>query len=419
MASHFRLARLLLSSWGLSAALRHSERRASDHGAPKTDAEKKRRVVIENATASDPFERTYHYDDWQSGSEKDVLNLQDPVCVTSVGSPKQRCKLLSQKLCRSDSSRLSRMDDTKAVGGPDGLMCFQHRRTCAVVGSSQHLLNATWGASIDRHDLVIRINGAPAGSNDPASERSAYASSVGTRTDVRFVNGAGHIPKVPESSGPVCLFLHEPQAPDECGTGCWRNPGFCNVTCRADKPSQRPFCTKKRCDLDKFRCRAVRMPQREEPDWGDNHVFLDSFYAGIVDQVVPHSTAGFKAVVYAMSICDKVTVVGFGPTCAGSIGDKYYKTEGGGILAWHHYEEELGLLFRADRLGTKALIPPEARKWIAAKEVRVMVPGCVDKAAVSRLNQLFEPFGDSTFVNLVYGPGGRYLDDGAADGLGE
>ena len=53
-------------------------------------------------------------------------------------------------------------------------------RTCAVVGSSGNLVGSALGASIDSHDVVIRMNDAPAAD-------SAHEVDVGKRTTLRLV----------------------------------------------------------------------------------------------------------------------------------------------------------------------------------------------------------------------------------------
>eukprot|EP00392_Amoebophrya_sp_AT5.2_P004934 g4943.t1 len=62
-------------------------------------------------------------------------------------------------------------------------------RTCAVVGSSGILeTTGPHGAGIDAHDVVIRLNGAPAGTPHFEQEEQ-LARIAGTRTDLRVVNG--------------------------------------------------------------------------------------------------------------------------------------------------------------------------------------------------------------------------------------
>ena len=51
--------------------------------------------------------------------------------------------------------------------------------TCAIVGSSGELLRERLGATIDAHDLVVRINLAPVG---------GYEEAVGSKTSLRVLN---------------------------------------------------------------------------------------------------------------------------------------------------------------------------------------------------------------------------------------
>eukprot|EP00415_Alexandrium_ostenfeldii_P000109 UN0109 len=212
----------------------------------------------------------------------------------------------------------------------------------------------------------------------------------------------GLVPDDLWSAPPTCVFLHEPKIPTTCGKYCWDHPGTCNITCPKGV-RMTPYCKTGTCDVRRLPCRG-RSQENKTVDWGDHHVFLDNVHSGIVDVVVPHATAGFKAVIYAMSICDRVSIFGFGPTCDGSIGRRYYREEVRALevaSGYHHYSEELGLLIRASGAGTKAIVPPEARSWITAKKVTVALPSCVDKKVVSRLNQTFQGFGSFMAVNFA------------------
>eukprot|EP00415_Alexandrium_ostenfeldii_P000964 UN0964 len=210
----------------------------------------------------------------------------------------------------------------------------------------------------------------------------------------------GLVPDDLWSAPPTCVFLHEPNIPTTCGKDCQFHPGICNVAC--PKGAKDTHCKTGTCDVSRLQCRGMSQRQ-EDVDWGRHHVFLDNVHAGIADQVVPHSTAGFKAVIYAMSICNRVSIFGFGPTCDGSIGGRYYREVGEVAVAssYHHYTEELALLIRASGAGTTAIVPPEARSWITAKKVTVALPSCVDKTVVSQLNQTFQGFGSSMAVNFA------------------
>jgi len=396
MARGLRLALLLPGCWSLAEGLHvttDAQAGEGDDGKVETvtwmpDFQKRKRIVIAAATPDDPFERVMHHDDWLSGLDgHGDFDLGSPVCITEVGTKMQRCNLVSQKLCNQKSTKIPRSDRRF----PHELgRCFTPRESCAVVGSSGHLLNVSWGDRIDSHDVVIRINAAPSGAEEPG-----LADKVGSHTDVRFVNMYGHVPEGMSDNKPLCLFLHEPKMQEKCGHLCWSHPSTCklNANC-TDKASS---CGKIGCELNRMRCVGGGMKEADHK-WGNHEVFLDNLHAGIADQVVPHSTAGFKAVIYAMSICNHVTVIGFGPTCSGAVGGRYYSDDKR-VTKVHHYNEELALLMRADEQGAKAMIPPEARMWLAAKKVTVALPECVDRQSAARLHQVFNRFG--TAVNLV------------------
>eukprot|EP00415_Alexandrium_ostenfeldii_P001234 UN1234 len=243
------------------------------------------------------------------------------------------------------------------------------------------------------------MNRAPAGSNDNSSKFFHLSEHVGTRTSVRFVNVYGFGPDAVEP--PMCLILHQPALPESCGTGCSNHPALCNVTC--SKATRTICCSTERCNLDQIRCIASK--QRKKAQWEHHQIFLDNAIGGLTDAVVPHSTAGFKAVMHAMSICDSVSIFGFGPTCHGEVGDRYYtENDIGPDTIFHHYSEELGLLLRADKYGADAIIPPEARMLITAKSVKVMLPKCVNRMEASKLTEVLQRVGGSSMeIKLASG----------------
>lgn len=61
----------------------------------------------------------------------------------------------------------------------EGTSAFKRWRRCAVVGNSGHLLGTAYGAEIDAHDVVMRINQAPT---------ATYEKFVGKRTTHRLLN---------------------------------------------------------------------------------------------------------------------------------------------------------------------------------------------------------------------------------------
>jgi len=365
------------------------------------------RIALSGGNDSEPFETAYHYDDWVSTEQLHYVNLSRPPCVRPVGHGKKTCMLLSHGICLPHSKGVSSLK-----GGYE--KCMEPRKTCAVVGSSHHLLDVSLGRYIDSHDVVIRINSAPAGTMSPPTPPpdvepefspeflKDLVKHVGTRTDVRFVNHYGIVPEAEGVGEHQCLFLHEPKIPEPCGWSCSRNAGLCNITCGKYGPYG---CTKKakHCDLKEFKCMGSEM--EEERDWGNRTVFLENYFGMIADQVVPHATAGFKALMYAMNRCEKVTVLGFGPSCHHEeAGARYY--EGNvGIFSWHHYSEEFMLLKRAAERGTKVLLHPDVRKAISTvKKLEVRLPQCVEEHHGRHISQLLEGVHPDGAVSLVREP---------------
>lgn len=360
------------------------------------------RVEEQEPGAEDPLDLSH---DGAAPTVGKFLDLSSPICFRDVPSPRNNCKLMSQALCDRKSIGLESLE-----GGHR--QCLAHRRSCAVVGSSEHLLNASWGSFIDSQDLVIRINGAPAGSVKAAAPEgksrqvdryAMFGSHVGTRTDVRFINHLAHLPRGKDSGPPMCLFLNRPALPEACGGSCSRHPGLCNVSCSRPGALE-SFCVRGTCDLDQLRCRAASMTT--EKDWGDNYVFMDNVHAALADQVMAHSTTGFVAVMYAMTVCEKIFVLGFGPSCSGVVGARYYNSHAG-PKHWHHYDDELTLLEKATRHGAEAMIPPDAQSMIRAKSVQVMLPSCVDTASLRSLSGLFQSLGSGVTADVISGAEGE------------
>jgi len=272
------------------------------------------------------------------------------MCMLEVKDGEQKCKFLSQKLCQG------------IHGTPNDLQgahkeCLAPKKSCALVGSSGHLVGSNSGGLIDSHDVVIRINGAPAGSD----EDNKLKRDVGARTSVRFVNEYGHTPKQ-EKDQEVCTFLHEPRV--GCGRLCWRSPNMCEPGCAYDPLGG---------------CRGTAQDQKEV-DWGKNLVFLDHVHGEIAENLLGSNrvTAGFKALAYAISTCERVSVFGFGPDCDGSTGTRYYASEKIPPSSWHAYKDELVLLKELSS-GLFSNLPARVKNWIYATNVKLHLPACVQE----------------------------------------
>ena len=78
-----------------------------------------------------------------------------------------------------------------------------------------------------------------------------------------------------------------------------------------------------------------------------------------------------------MRTCERVRVYGFGPSCEGKYGRRYYKHEGDKrVFLGHGYDQELRVI-RKMALGGKWLnLPPHIQSSIHAKKFTMVVPPC-------------------------------------------
>jgi len=275
------------------------------------------------------------------------LRTSDKICVQSIPAASGKtCKFMSQVLCNGTTEGMENLTGGHAE-------CMARKSSCALVGSSVNLLFARKGKEIDDHDRVIRINGAPAGD----ARNPKFAPHVGRRTTVRFVNEYGHAPSWENKWG-MCTFMHEPKV--GCGHLCWRDPDRCDRTCNVTQ---------------KLKCLGEGMDN--EKDWGNHNVFLDHVHSGVAQAILntPRVTAGFKALSYALHSCDTISIYGFGPSCSGEVGVRYYKEEIEPML-WHNYKDELELLKEVTKIGLKAF-PRKVRGWVVARNISLHLPRCL------------------------------------------
>mmetsp|Transcript_18448 Transcript_18448/g.53596 ORF Transcript_18448/g.53596 Transcript_18448/m.53596 type:complete len:346 (+) Transcript_18448:36-1073(+) len=230
------------------------------------------------------------------------------VCMRSVGKGSNKCVFISKTLCNGTTKNV-----TSATGAY--AECLRPRETCAVVGSSVHLLDAEFGAEIDSHDVVIRINGGISGTTD-----RAVAKHVGNKTTARFVNGIGLSPATDASEG-VCHFHNEPHIPRGCGWMCWQQPAFCN----------RP------CEVIGLECAFRHHLAKPHFPMILNHAdnYLADRLLGKRSRMSRCTTTGFKAVAFALRTCERVRVYGFGPACNGTSGGRFYDPESLQRVSWH------------------------------------------------------------------------------------
>uniref|UniRef100_A0ACD5UT43 Uncharacterized protein n=1 Tax=Avena sativa TaxID=4498 RepID=A0ACD5UT43_AVESA len=211
------------------------------------------------------------------------------------------------------------------VGGP------KKYASCAVVGNSGILLASEHGDLIDGHELVIRINNAPAGD-------ALYARHVGVRTGLAFVNsnvlsrwcGAGWANCYCRAYGdtvPILTYM--------CSGAHFVEHAACNASSVSSSgvPPAPVIVTDPRLDVLCARIvkyyslrRFARETGRPAEEWGRRHE------AGMF-----HYSSGMQAVVAAAGVCDRVSVFGFGKDAAAR---HHYHTLQKGELDLHDYEAE-------------------------------------------------------------------------------
>ncbi|CAL5016040.1 unnamed protein product [Urochloa decumbens] len=204
--------------------------------------------------------------------------------------------------------------------------------SCAVVGNSGVLLAREHGALIDAHDLVIRLNNAPAG-----AEGSPLARHVGARTGLAFLNSNVLSRCASRSAG--------------AGGGCRRCRAYgervpiltymCSAAhfvehaaCSAGEAAAAPVVvTDARLDAVCARVvkyyslrRFVRETGRPAAEWGGAH-----------EEGMFHYSSGMQAVVAAAGVCARVSVFGFGKEPGAR---HHYHTLQRGELDLHDYEAE-------------------------------------------------------------------------------
>eukprot|EP00899_Mesostigma_viride_P013084 jgi/Mesvir1/21777/Mv04175-RA.2 len=110
----------------------------------------------------------------------DIHRYKDQLCNASqwTTKPGQSLASYSAEDCKADLKRL--MHEQLMLPPVDPIMSLLGA-TCAVVGSSDHMLGCGAGSEIDGHDVVIRLNDAPT---------VGHERDVGSRTTLRFQGAA-------------------------------------------------------------------------------------------------------------------------------------------------------------------------------------------------------------------------------------
>ncbi|KAM6949512.1 CMP-N-acetylneuraminate-beta-galactosamide-alpha-2,3-sialyltransferase 1-like [Aplochiton taeniatus] len=152
-------------------------------------------------------------------------------------------------------------------------------RRCAVVGNSGNMKGARYGAQIDANDIIIRINKAPV---------RGFESDVGSRTTHRFI--------YPESAVDLQDSTHLVLVPFKVLDLQWL------VSALTTGSITRTY----------GKIMVI------------NPAFMKYVYEVWLDNSGRYPSTGFLTLIFAIHICDEVTVYGFGA-------DKFGN--------WHHYWE--------------------------------------------------------------------------------
>ncbi|KAK7312646.1 hypothetical protein VNO77_36667 [Canavalia gladiata] len=192
--------------------------------------------------------------------------------------------------------------------------------SCAVVGNSGILLNRDYGSVIDAHEVVIRLNNARV---------DHFETKVGKKTSISFVNSnilhlcarragcfchpyGGHVPIVMY----ICQAVH------------FLDYTVCNASHKAPllvtDPRFDVLCARivKYYSLKRF----TEETGKDLEQWGSAH-----------DGALFHYSSGMQAVMLALGICDKVSIIGFGKSASAK---HHYHTNQKAELHLHDYEAE-------------------------------------------------------------------------------
>ncbi|CAM0903898.1 unnamed protein product [Alopecurus aequalis] len=203
--------------------------------------------------------------------------------------------------------------------------------SCAVVGNSGILLASEHGDLIDSHELVVRINNAPAGN-------ARYARHVGVKTGLAFVNSnvmsrwcaagrRGCYCRAYGDAVPILTYM--------CSGAHFAEHALCNASSVSSSgaapapvivtdPRLDALCARivKYYSLRRF----AREEGRPAAEWGRRH-----------EEGMFHYSSGMQAVLTAAGVCERVSVFGFGKDAAAR---HHYHTLQKGELDLHDYEAE-------------------------------------------------------------------------------
>ncbi|XDV33936.1 hypothetical protein PO909_004171 [Leuciscus waleckii] len=175
-------------------------------------------------------------------------------------------------------------------------------RTCAVVGNSGNLLGSNYGQLIDSYDFVIRINKGPT---------ENYEMDVGSKTTHRIL--------YPESAVDLNDNTHLVLLPFKVLDMQWLISAF---TTKKITQTYKEVPSTIKASKDKVMILHPEFMRYVHDNWAEGHGRYPS--------------TGFLALIFALHICDKVNVFGFGANSNGN---------------WHHYFDETLASFESSSHG--------------------------------------------------------------------
>jgi hypothetical protein len=223
-------------------------------------------------------------------------------------------------------------------------------RSCAVVGSSGNLRRSGYGWFIDRHELVMRFNGAPAG--------SAFTADVGARTTLvlladvastECVDGQARAPYAAAAAAPAVGASH--LLPELAVS--WRPIKGCNYYPEAEPPPRLLFLPK-RGGVERLVEYALAHPEQQVSIRSDQ--FADEVDAQIdaYKADTSHPTSGFNGINLALHLCETLDIYGFGTQREKYFSPPRPEKEG----SQHLYRSEYRWL-----LGLEKRFPGRVRVW--------------------------------------------------------
>ncbi|XP_044504441.1 beta-1,6-galactosyltransferase GALT29A-like [Mangifera indica] len=216
------------------------------------------------------------------------------------------------------------------LGGSD-----KKYQSCAVVGNSGILLKSNYGALIDGHEIVIRLNNARIEKFEP---------NVGLKTNVSFVN-SNILHLCARREGCFChpYGVNVPMVMYICQPAHFLDYIMCNASHKAllliTDPRFDLLCARivKYYSLKRF----VEEIEKPLEEWGSAH-----------DGSMFHYSSGMQAVMLALGVCDKVSIFGFGKS---ALAKHHYHTSQKAELRLHDYEAEYA--FYHDLVENQRAIP--------------------------------------------------------------